>query len=333
MILIDALYINGGGGKVLLEYLLSELENYDQEVMVLIDKRIEQDDFFSGLKFKVNFMEASLWNRRTFYRTNNIKFSAILCFGNLPPTQKINATVYTYFHQLLYLKVPNNFTLKKKFLYRLKVSVLKLLANNTDYWLVQSDLVKSQFQKKYRVDNVMVLPFYSKLEVTQESIRTKNTYLYVSNATLHKNHQNLIDAFCSFFDRKKCGKLILTVSPDYPEIFSHITQKVEQGYPIENIGFVERKKLAKFYGSAEYVIYPSLAESFGLGLIEAIDQGCKVIGADLPYTHAVCKPSLTFNPENVESIVDALSLSLQDHVKPSVNKTSNQIDKLISLLR
>lgn len=333
MILIDALYINGGGGKVLLDNLLSELEIREVEVLILIDKRIQNDPFYAGLKNRVIFMEAGLRNRKEFYKANESNFNAVLCFGNLPPSRKLNAKVYTYFHQRLYLKIPENFSVKNKFLYNLKVFILRSLMKNTDFWLVQSDLIKSQFQKKYKVSNVKVLPFYPPLRNEEETLRIENTYLYVSNATPHKNHKNLIDAFCQFFDQKQTGTLILTVSEDYPETVQLIDQKIAQGYPIENIGFVNRDQLAKVYAGAEFLIFPSLTESFGLGLVEAIDLGCKVIAADLPYTYAVCEPSLTFNPHQVQSIVDALSLSLQKDVKPSVNKVSNQIDELIALLQ
>lgn len=334
MILIDALYINGGGGKVLLDYLISRLEKLDEEkVLLLIDKRIEEDPFYAGLKNRVVFMEAGLRNRKDFYKTNENKFTAVLCFGNLPPSRKMNAKVYTYFHQPLYLKIPENFSLKNKILYSLKVFILRTLVKNTDFWLVQSDLIKSQFQKKFKVSNVKLLPFYPPLKKEGETMKVKNAYLYVSNATPHKNHKNLIDAFCQFFDQKQTGTLILTVSEHYPETVELINQKIEQGYPIENIGFVNRDQLARVYRSAEFLIFPSLTESFGLGLVEAIDLGCRVIAADLPYTYAVCEPSLTFNPLQVESIVEALSLSLQKDVKPSVNKVPNQIDELIALLQ
>jgi hypothetical protein len=66
--------------------------------------------------------------------------------------------------------------------------------------------------------------------------------------------------------------------------------------------------------------------------VEAIENGCKVIGADLPYTYAVCKPSLVFNPLEVDSITEALSLSLQKNTINSESKVKNEINTLISLL-
>jgi hypothetical protein len=41
MILIDAIYINNGGGKILLDYLISQINNTNLEIHYLIDSRIE----------------------------------------------------------------------------------------------------------------------------------------------------------------------------------------------------------------------------------------------------------------------------------------------------
>ena len=81
------------------------------------------------------------------------------------------------------------------------------------------------------------------------------------------------------------------------------------------------------------MIFPSLAESFGLGLIEAIECGCKVIGADLPYTYEVCEPSIVFDPMDDESIFEAFEKSLDDAVKTSSPKIRNNINELINILQ
>lgn len=336
MILIDALYINGGGGKILLDYLISELEKTDKKVFYLIDSRIKNQIQPIKNGNILHYAESDFQSRRRFYKKNKSNFSTVLCFGNLPPNIKIEATVYTYFHQLLYLKLSGKLNLKSKILYWIKVKVLKSLLTNSDYWMVQTSWVKEGFKKKFDVpyDRIMVLPFYSPLKTSDNCPqREEYTYIYVSNATPHKNHKNLITAFCKFYDKHKKGKLILTVSEDYTQIFGLIKDKINEGYPIKNYGFVERNILTELYSSSRFLIFPSLTESFGLGLIEAIENGCDIIGADLPYTYAVCEPSLTFDPTNIDSIIDAFSLSLKPIIKASQAKISNNIFKIIDILQ
>lgn len=334
MILIDALHINSSGGKILLDYLIDNLEKTNLPVFYLLDKRVEGNTPTIKKQNKVVYMYASLSSRKQFYKSHKDSFKKVLCFGNLAPSSRTSAKVFTYFHQQLYIQLPSDSSVKLKFSFFLKKIIFRSLQKNTDFWMVQTDLINSNFRKAFGVDKdkVLTMPFYPKLQAKENFERKKHTYLYVSNVSAHKNHMRLINAFCSFFDEYKKGELILTVGEENTELLSLLREKKEKQYPITNLGFIPRQLLAKVYKESEYLIFPSLAESFGLGLVEAIENGCKIIASDLPYTHAVCEPTLLFDPLNEKSIFESLSLSLQQTTKPSVSKVYNKIDEIISLL-
>lgn len=335
MILLDGLYINDSGGKVLLDYLINKLEATDKEITYLLDARVKGNVAKIKNENRVIFMNASILKRRIFYTKNKTSFSTVLCFGNLPPNIKIDAKVYTYFHQLLFLKLPEEMPFIKKRIYWLKTRVLDCFKKNTDFWLVQTSVVKDGLSRKYKIsqEKIVELPFYEPLKKKTYCEKKPHSYMYVSNGTPHKNHYRLIEAFSKFYDLYGKGNLTLTVSNEFPEIVKLIDDKVKQGYPITNIGFVTRDQLSQLYSEVFFFIFPSLTESFGLGLIEAIESECKVIGAELPYTFAICKPSLTFDPLDVDSIFEALSLSLHPKIQNSYSLIHNQIDKLISILK
>lgn len=334
MILIDALYINNSGGKILLDYLIKNLEKQQLPIFYLLDQRVKGNIPTIKKENKVVYMKASLSSRKQFYKSHKDVFKKGICFGNLPPNFRISAEVYTYFHQQLYIKLPKDSSLKLKFSFFFKKLIFRSFQKNTDYWMVQTDLINSNFCREFGVDKdiVLTLPFYPELHSIETFERKSYTYLYVSNVSAHKNHIRLINAFCLFYDEYQKGELILTVGEEKIELVSLIKEKIEKKYPIRNLGFIPRQQLAKVYQESEYLIYPSLAESFGLGLVEAIENGCKVIGADLPYTYAVCEPSLTFDPLDEQSIYKSLSLSLQQTVKPSITKVFNSIDEIVRLL-
>lgn len=336
MILLDALYVNNGGAKILLDYLVLSFEKYEIDVFYLLDDRIK-DDYLGISKDKIIYLKANFLKRRSFYKTNKNRFSKVFCFGNLPPNIRLDAEVFTYFHQVIYLDIPKEFSFIEKLKFKLKISVLKRIVKNTDYWLVQSDFIKQKMQAKFgfHTGSIKIMPFYPNFESLQANFeRVQNTYLYVSNAAPYKNHKRLIDVFCRFYDKYKIGELIVTINDSYPEIVQLINDKVLEGYPIENIGFVDRLTLQKKYLTSEFLIFPSLTESFGLGLIEAIECGCKVIGADLSYTYEVCEPSFIFNPLDEKSILDAFAESLhKENLKTSVPRIQNNIKEIINLLR
>ena len=88
-----------------------------------------------------------------------------------------------------------------------------------------------------------------------------------------------------------------------------------------------------FPKASEFVIYPSFSESFGIGIIEGIENGCKIIGADLEYLKSVCNPSLTFNPNSPFSIADAFQKSVKTEIKKTKQLVFNEIKRLINLLK
>lgn len=334
MILIDSVYINNAGGLVLLNYLISNFINRS-DVFFLFDKRTEHlfSDSFMGNRA---FIDSSLYERYCFYKNNKEKFNKVLCFGNVPPPVRLKAKVYVYFHQKLFLSLPEDFSIKNKIIYFLKQNILNFFKNNADLWLVQSSNIAEELSSKYKLNKetqIVVAPFYPPLDFLDSTKDIKiNSFLYVSNSSPHKNHYKLIESFCLAYDQVQQGNLTVTVPETDISLCDFINSKINLGYPIRNIGFIERQKLAELYLNHEYLIFPSLAESFGLGLVEAIDGKCKIIAADLSYTYEICEPSLVFNPYSVESIKNAIVTAVQDELPYAKKLIENDISKIMQLL-
>ena len=148
MILLDAVYINNGGGLVLLKYLIDFFEKKSLDVFYLLDSRVE--NCFNGINInKKKFISNSILDRHLFYKKNKQKFNKVLCFGNLPPTIRLNSKVLVYFHQPLFLYIPKEFSLKNKIIYGIKQNILNFLKSNADLWMVQSEFIRVELSKKY----------------------------------------------------------------------------------------------------------------------------------------------------------------------------------------
>jgi len=274
-----------------------------------------------------------------FYIKNKNKFNKVLCFGNIPPPVKLNAKTFTYFQQKLFLSIPKELPFKVKLILFIKSKIVKYLSCNTNFWIVQTKLMKENLLNKFSISKtkkVLIYPFYPPLIFPNQEvvIRKKSCFLYVSTYNTHKNFENLLKGFKLFYDTHKKGELHLTLKNDESDIIKEIKNLISDGYPIFNHGFVNSIRLTCIYRQSEFIVYPSLIESFGLGIIEGIENGCQVIGADLAYTYAVCKPSITFNPKDIISISTALEKTLGS--KP-IMKTEqlvfNEIESLINMLK
>jgi len=333
MLLLDSLYINNSGGKVLLDQLIRALYESGQPVFYLIDKRCEGDYPFLEAN-KVIYLEVTLERRKQFYIKEGNRFSKVLCFGNIPPPIRLKALVYTYFHQLLYLETPPGTPLKKRLMTWLKSSWIKRKKINTDYWIVQTAYGKGLLAKMYNVpsDRVLEYPFYREITIEGSEVkRVANRFLYVSDGNPHKNHVRLLQAWKIVQAVEKEWELHLTISNAYPALQQQVEEMKKYGHRIDNHGRLNRKELSDLYRSATWFVFPSYTESLGLPLVEAVNSGCIVIGSDRDYLKSVVSPGMVFDPDSVSSIAEVLLQSNTSH-KRSMVLIENKLDALVKIL-
>lgn len=334
MILLDALYINNSGGKTLLDYLVFNLHHSGLQFFYLFDKRIlGAYPFLSD--DKCLYLPATLKNRYQFYKKNIQKFNKVFCFGNIPPTIKLKIPVYTYFHNVLFLDTSNAFSFKATIVLKLKAQIIKALKHNTNEWWVQSGEVKKKLQESWKIksNKIKIMPFFSPLEVKNALPKEEKTFLYVSDGHPFKQHIQLLEAFSLLCQEQKNVKLRLTISSNYPQIINKINYLRDKGVLVENLGWLSREMLIQQYLKNQFFIFPSLRESFGLGLIEAAQAQLPIIAADLSYVHSVIEPLITFNPTSSKSMYLAMKQALSCSPLPSKLKTQNSIKLIIHHLR
>lgn len=338
MILIDALYVNYGGALGLLRYLVEKLQERNVEFFLLADSRCSSE--FCELPH-VAHMPASLSVRKDFYKKKRDDFSSVFCFGNIPAPIKMDVPVYTYFHNVNMLTLSNCRDRKQKLLFWLKRLFVKLHKNHTDEWFVQTSNTANELIKNLGVskEKVKLYPFY-KLPVFHKSEGERTDYIFVGEYSGSKGHKELLGAWKMLHKKGIDRTLHLTVSLG-DEFLNNLQQSIEEGVQIINHGYIPVEQLSQLYMKSKATIYPSYNESFGLGLVEAMEAGCDVIGADLPYTYAICKPSEVFNPSQVETIADAISryeegkspkskLLVKDMVTKMIERINNEESKQIT---
>lgn len=334
MLLIDGIYINSGGGKVLFDYLVRELEKTNYAKFYIFDDRINGKYNWIPNNRKI-FLPATIYKRYQFYKKNKNKFSKVLCFGNVPPPVRLDMSTFIYFQNISLLIQPENYGLKEKWLKRLKMKYIKNISHKSYNYIVQSKFVQSELSKKIKSAKIEVLPFFeiSDIESVISSFdKVKDNFAFISNGNTHKNHHTLLDAWEILAKENIFPKLELTVTSEFSSIISRIDDMKSKGIHIENHGFCDPIPL---YQKAKFLIYPSFVESFGLGLIEAINFNCEVIAADLPYVYEICDPYLTFDPNDATNIAHNVKIALEKNDDQFVTKPKikNEIQSIIRMLR
>lgn len=105
MVLIDALYINTGGAKVILDSIIVELNRRNKlnNYYFLFDDRLSFDSYALLNNSNFTLLKPSLNSRLNFYNKNLNIFTKIVCLANLPPPINISKVpVYIFFSQCTY---------------------------------------------------------------------------------------------------------------------------------------------------------------------------------------------------------------------------------------
>ncbi len=334
MVLIDALFINKGGGAVLLQYLIEIILAHPKKnnFFFLLDPRFDKpaipDKNFVVINNKIT-------DRIKFYKENKHKFTKVFCFANTPPPLKLNIPVYTYFHNQKLLEAPKQKFNPEFFRLYLKYLVVKLYNKNTDYYILQTPHMISELTRIGLKDteHCLTIPFFDDRKYlaahTPFSQRVRDEFVFISNPSRQKNYPTLLDAWEYLLEKGYITKLHVTIDDTGPQLLKRVKELNAKGARIINHVYLDPREL---YFSCPYLIFPSIMESFGLPLIEAVDSGMKILASNLPYVYDVIVPSLTFEPYDKVSIADAVINALNTELRFPKLVTRNEVDRLVGLL-
>ena len=130
--------------------------------------------------------------------------------------------------------------------------------------------------------------------------------LYVSEYGDYKNLTVLLKAVMILSEQGVTDfLLVLTADPwQYPEVEA-VTREEDQAlasHPlispfVKFTGLVPYEDISKLYADSDLFVFPSLAESFGYPLVEAMAMGLPIVASDIPVCREICgKGAVYFNP-------------------------------------
>jgi glycosyltransferase involved in cell wall biosynthesis len=137
--------------------------------------------------------------------------------------------------------------------------------------------------------------------------------LNVSHYARHKNLEVLPDALARLLGEGRKLKLVLTIpraeKDDRSPEFLAFHRQVESVLPgaVIRTGDVPHEQLVHLYRVADLFVFPSLTESFGHPMVEAMAAGLPVVAADTAVNREICGPAGRYFPADDS---DAAALSI-----------------------
>lgn len=340
MILIDSVYINNSGGRTLLEYFIKEIADSENYIFLLDTRLPIESSILMKNKIFVNPSEKS---RKLAYREafNLYNIETIFCFSNVPPPFKVyKCNVMIFLHNALLLKNHINcYSFVNRLKFKLKRIYIQFLNYSSYKWIVQTKTMKNSLLSSIRISekNIYIFPFFqSNSSSINISSNRSNKFIYVADAVPQKNHQLLLEAWKILASKFNLfPELLLTINKtSNSKLLNKIHLLKNEGININNIGILSSELLLEKYEECEFLIYPSLIESFGLPLIEACEKDCNIIAANLDYVYDIVKPSFVFDPFNANNLANLIfDISTKNiNIIKSKVVIKNRIFELINLL-
>ena len=152
--------------------------------------------------------------------------------------------------------------------------------------------------------------------VYRKYIDDPDYFFFLGNTDPKKNTERTLIAYSRYLEKSKFKRKLLMADLD-KQYLSYIIERNQ----IENIrdmivmpGYIENKDLPYIYNNAFAFLYPSLRESFGIPLLEAMACGTPVITSNTSSMPEIGGPhAILINPENPDEITEKMLQLENDH--------------------
>jgi glycosyltransferase involved in cell wall biosynthesis len=319
-IYLHATNVSQGGGRTLLTAVLEALPD-NVAVVAQLDSRMVLPKNFSD-KVVIRFVRPTLLGRilADLWLSRNVTNSDIaICFGSLPPLFKLKGLtlVFVQNRYLIEKNMLESFPPKTRIRLMLERTWFRLASSNADEYIVQTPTMKAIMHRLGYINNrpIKIRPFIANsLSYTRSgksirpNARSDYDFIYVATGEPHKNHKNLVEAWCILADQNLYPSILLTLDKAASAMLcAWIDYKVSNfKLNLTNAGLVSHSSVIQLYSQAGALIYPSRLESFGLPLIEASMAGIPILASELDYVRDVIDPIETFDSSSPLSIARAV---------------------------
>lgn len=342
-ILVNGFSAKSGGGKVIFENFMSDLpQHLDVEYHVLYPGGAGVDKpGVSVIQLPRIFRNKYFWLFLYLYYLpfycRSRKISSVLNFGDLILPRIKNQT---YFFDWAYLvindkEVWNGVGLKARMIRKVKVFLIRMFRGNNSRVIVQSDYMGEKYRDVMKFSGeIFVIPTPVSFEsysggLDQDEVISSDL-LYISNYAPHKNFEVIPELAFQLSQLGVNTRILVTLSSDSLE-WRALKQHCELlgvGNLVVTLGSLNRGSVFEAIKRSKALFFPSLLESYGIPLVEAMYLNKPIITSDLPFIRSVCDKRATyFNPKDVSHIARTIKLFF-DHNMEFVETDSDKISQL-----
>lgn len=148
-------------------------------------------------------------------------------------------------------------------------------------------------------------------------------FLYPTHAARHKGFEVLFDMLAALKGKGVEFCLFATIDrQDWPEGVSRYEERVRE-LELQNevvfTGRVPQDQMGALYRACDLMIYPSLCESFGFSMVEAMGHGLPIVAADTMINREICREgAIYYAPLDAVAGTEAVMHSLSREIRQQI---------------
>src|SRR5215831_12775108 len=339
-VLIHALGADMGGGVRHLTNFLPELGMHDKsrEYVVLVRKSFSSIEIMGNIRLeRIPDRECSAWLNRIARDVFNLparlrreKFSAVVSLTNFGPIWSPIPHIIFQRNPLYYCRcylerVRGHLKLETLLRRRLAVESMKRADLIVTPSRTMSEMIREvcpsvkggHFRTLYHGFDMGNSYSGTEIILPPQADNAHPLLFYPSHLGEYKGFRILFDAVRILKERFPAVKLVLTIGQeDNRELFCSYQRYLEKLGIHESvlmIGRVAQDSIASLYKRADLMIYPSLCESFGFSMLEAMGTHVPIVAADTPLNHEICQSAAIYYPPlNPKACAEVVASLIED---------------------
>ncbi len=199
-------------------------------------------------------------------------------------------------------------------------TALRTWQNKITKYIFLTEFQRDKFVEAFKEQGVdireksVIKPNFVNDVTSFDSKNSENYILFVGRLSVEKGCAIALKGFKKYLDKYNGQNLKFKIIGDGPERskLEKLVKELELGDLVEFSGRICKQDVLEYMSQAQCLVFSSISyETFGLTIVEAFQQKCPVIAADIASVHSVIENNvngLVYEADNPEDLADKLHL-------------------------
>src|SRR3990167_110773 len=332
-ILINAMTIKEGGGAVVFARTFNEMIRQDRVThwVLVVDEKlrsmINTNDHVTILTFpwiKKSPFHLLYWNEIFFPRLiRKMKIDCVYSQINTLPFRKLPCPAYLsvlhagYFSkEFISLQYKYNTSIRQRIGWEIRKHWVFSSIKKADKVTVPTQALGDEIIDQLNINKSNIITIHPGVGLAEGNTQKKTTQTannwrigYITKYGVQKNFEVLFSAAAQLKLNNVKFKLVLTLNEMHAQ-FRHVKELIEKydiSDVIENYGELSEIELRNLFSTLDLFIFPSLCESIGFTLLEAMHYGIPVISAHTPSNYELLgENGVFFHPHDSHELFEKI---------------------------